>query len=557
MIVSADTSRIAGWCLLLAAWFAESCFAQDPASGESATELTPLERAEKIAQTDARQAIDIGKAVLEEATTAGELPQQAAALRVLAIARYFQADFPRALDAAVAAEHIYRDLGDLDRQAGLLSLMGAIHGSSKQYDRALDVYRRALDVSREAGAGNGEAIVLMNLGKTHYDLGDYDEAVRRYEQSIERFEALLAEGRPTGHDALLFARMGIADALLRQGKPDQTIERAEAVLAASDANSLIYQNALAILGEAHLDRGELARAEGYLNRARDEAERTQRPAKLAGALSLLAQLAEARGQFEQALALQRSVNELNLDIYNERNSSELARLQARYDSDLQDQRIELQALQLQRNRSTIVVVSTLAVAALLVALILLQLYRVKQKSHRELRVLAETDPLTGLLNRRAMYECLSRVVHDGDEVSSSSVCLIDIDNFKTINDQYGHPVGDRLLIGVAETLSRNLRTEDRIARWGGEEFLVLLVGRSLDDSAAVARRLCEQVSALTVDAGDGEAARVTVSIGLAHFTAATNDTEVVRRADAAMYQAKLEGKNRMTVFLGAEAHGTA
>ena len=104
------------------------------------------------------------------------------------------------------------------------------------------------------------------------------------------------------------------------------------------------------------------------------------------------------------------------------------------------------------------------------------------------------------------------------------------------------------MIGIAETLSRNLRAEDRISRWGGEEFLVLLVDRSLDDSTAVARRLCEQVSTLTVDVGDGNVAGVTVSIGLAHFTPAMNDTEVVRRADAAMYRAKLDGKNRMMVF---------
>lgn len=545
----ADYSPIAGWCLVLAAWLVESsCFAQDVESGRAATDLTLLEQAEQMAQTDAMRAVEIGKAVLAEASKSGDQRQQAAALRVLAISRYFQADFPRALDGAVAAERMYRELGDLDRQASLLSLMGAIHGSSKQLGRALDVYQRALIVSREADAGNGEAIVLMNLGKTHYDLGNYDEAVRRYEQSIERFEALIQEGGQIRPDALLFARMGIADALLRQGKPDQTIERAEAVLAASNPDSLVYQNALAILGEAHLDRDELQQAEGYLNRARDEAERTQRPAKLAETTSLLARLAEAGGNFERALALQRSVNELNLDIYNERNSTELARLQARYDSDLRDQQIELQAAQLQRNRSTIVAVSALAGAALLIALILFQLYRVKQKSHRELQILAETDPLTGLLNRRTMYECLSRITRDANEAPSASVCLLDIDNFKTINDQHGHPVGDKLLIGIAETLSRNLRAEDRISRWGGEEFLVLLVDRSLDDSTAVARRLCEQVSTLTVDVGDGNVAGVTVSIGLAHFTPAMNDTEVVRRADAAMYRAKLDGKNRMMVF---------
>lgn len=549
MIAFPSRRSVSACCLALATFFvAAPCFAQGASEADEAPELTPLEQAERMAQTDAEGAIKIGEAALGEATVSGDRGRQAAALRVLAISRYFQADFPRALEHAVGAERLYRELGDLDRQAGLLSLMGAIHGSSKQSDRALEVYQRALVVSREAGASNGEPIVLMNLGKTHFDLGNYDEAVQRYEQSIERFEAFIAEGRPIRPDALLFARMGIADALLRQGETEQAIERAEAVLDATNPDSLNYQNALAILGEAHLDRGELSRAEGYLNRAMNEAERTQRPTKRADTLKLMARLAEARGQFEQALALQRSVNEVNLEIYNERNSTELARLQARFDADLRDQQIELQALQLQRNRSTIIAVSAVAGAALLLALILFQLYRVKQKSHRELRVLAETDPLTGLLNRRTMYECLNGVATGRGDAPSASLCLLDIDNFKAINDQYGHPVGDKLLVAVAEALSRNVRAEDRICRWGGEEFLVLLVDRSFDDVAAVARRLCEQVSAVEVDVGDAGVAQVTVSVGVAHFTSAANDAEVIRRADAAMYQAKLDGKNRITVF---------
>ena len=547
--MSVEYRTVAAWCLALASCFVVSSgLAQDVTVGEADRERTRLEHAEYIAQSDAVSAIEISSAVLEEATENGDQAQQAAALRVLAIAYYFQADFPQALDRAVGAERMYRDLGDLDRQASLLSLMGAIHGSNKQLDRALDVYRRALDVSREANAGHGEAVVLMNLGKTQHDLGNYEDAVRRYEQSIQRFEALIAEGQPIRPDALLFARMGIADALLRTGKPDQAIKRTEAVLAATDPDSIIYQNALAILGESHLELGELEQAEGYLSRARNEAERTQRPAKRVETMSLLARLAEARGQFEQALGYQREVNELNLEIYNERNSSELAKLQERYDNSLRDQQIEMQALQLQRNRSTIVAVSTVAVAAILLALTLFQLYRVKRKSHHELRLLAETDPLTGLLNRRTMYECLNRVEQDANGSRSSTLCLLDIDNFKMVNDQYGHPIGDKLLIGVAETLSRNLRAKDRVSRWGGEEFLMLLVDRSLDDSAEIARKLCEQVSTVSVDIGDGTVASITASIGVAHFTPITDDAEAIRRADAAMYQAKLEGKNRAMVF---------
>lgn len=523
---------------------------EDGPSGSAvgAADLTPLERAEQLAQSDAAQAIEISQRVLQEATAAGNVPERAAALRILAIARYFQADFPRALERALDAERLYSDLGDLDEQASLLSLMGAIHGSSKQLDRALDVYGRALEVSRAAGGGRGEAIVLMNIGKTHFDLNNYEESVSWYEQSIARFNDLLEEGVPVRPDAMLFARMGIADAFMRLGKIDDAIVRARAVLEASETNSLVYQNALAILGEAHLERGDLDQAEIHLEKARQEADRTQRPSKRAETFSLLARLAEARGRFQEALGLQRLANELNLEIFNEQNSSELARLESQYESSLREQQLQLQALELQRNRSTLIAVSALAVAALLLALILFQLYRVKQKSNQSLRVLAETDPLTGLINRRTMYDCISRLKSGASDSSNATICLLDLDNFKQVNDQHGHTVGDELLVNIAATLQNHVRSDDRVARWGGEEFLVLLVGRTRDKAEEIARRLCEKISAVSVSLDGDVSVSVTASVGVAQFDHGAGDREVIRRADSAMYQAKLAGKNQVAAF---------
>lgn len=527
-------------CLLMAPIRAE----QPPPKAELPAD--PLQRAERVAQSDAAQAIDIGQSVLQTARASGDRQREAAALRVIAIAQYFQADFPSALERAVAAERLFSELGDLERQASLLSLIGAIHGSSKQLDAALEVYERALVVSRAAEAAGGEGIVLMNLGKTQFDLGNYDEARRRYGQALEIFDTVTAAGDPPRPDAVLFARMGIADAALRQGQPDLAIEGGRAVLAAADRNDLIYQNAIAILGEAHLARGDLDAAERYLVEARDEAERTRRPTKRVESMNLLARLAEARGDLTEALALQRAVSTLNLEIYSERNSAELARLQARYERDLQNQRIELQDLQLERNRSTIIAISVMAGAALLLALVAFQLYRVTQRSQKALRVLAETDPLTGLLNRRTMYTHLARV--SAENPTPMSLCLLDIDNFKAVNDHYGHQVGDRVLVAIADALRLAIRKGDQVARWGGEEFLVLLSGRARSEVAHAAKRLCESVASVAIDVAPDRKVHVTTSVGVAEFSPGVTDTEVIHRADVSMYQAKLAGKNRVMTW---------
>lgn len=533
----------------LALWLCLPVMAQDASvTTEPKSSASILKEAERLAQADSGRAISIAQSELDAAMAADDDATRASALRVLAIANYFRADFPAALGHAVEAEGIFRDLGQLDKQASLLSLMGAVHGSSKQPERALEVYERALAVSRKAGKHSGVAIVMMNLGKTHYDLGDFDLSVRRYEESLGAFELATESGEVIRPDALLFARMGIADALLRQGNTAQAIERGQAVLEASDPESLVFQNALAIVGEAYLESADLDAAENYLVRARDEAVRTNRPAKQAETLLLLARLAEAREQFKEALALQRSANDLNLEIFNERNSSEMARLESRYESDLQEQRIALQSVELARSRTTVFATSAVAIAALVLAAIAFKLYRVTRKSQRALRVLAETDPLTRLLNRRTMYEYLRPVSDRADDSMQASLFLLDVDDFKEINDRYGHAVGDKVLVRVAETLGKTTRASDRIARWGGEEFLVLLEGRSPSEALAVAQRVRDAIAHIEVPFDDDQSIQPTVSIGVTQIPPGTDNEESIRRADAAMYQAKLQGKNCVAVF---------
>ena len=539
------TRPVTGRCARLLA--AAALFVvQGTAGAQAPADDSPLIEAERIAQSDASRAIEIAEAVLADATAQDNVADQAAAQRVIAAAYYFQADFPRSLERAIAAERLYVETGDLYQQAGVLSLIGAIHGSSKQYERALEVYERAYRVSTQAGSGRGQAVVLMNLGKTHYDLANYDAALDHYERSLAQYTELQAQGIGIRPDAIQFARMGVADALLRQGKPADAIERVQTVLAEADEASLIFQNGLGILGEAHLLRGDLDDAETHLTRALAEAQRTQRPAKQIDVLRLLSQLAVRRGQTQRALALQRTVNELNLDIYNERNSAELARLEARYENDLRDQQIQLQALAIQRNQLWLLAVSAVAVAALLAVGVIFWLYRTKRRANRELQTLAETDPLTGLLNRRSMTAFLGALTDDVRE--ESAVCLIDLDDFKQVNDRYGHDVGDRLLVAVAETVESGLRSTDRVARWGGEEFLAALTGRTHEHAAAIAERLCRQIQRMAFESAPGDDFAVSASLGLAYFDAGVATDEVLRRADKAMYHAKAKGKNRVSVF---------
>lgn len=165
-------------------------------------------------------------------------------------------------------------------------------------------------------------------------------------------------------------------------------------------------------------------------------------------------------------------------------------------------------------------------------------------AERELRDQALRDDLTGLLNRRGCAPVLERLEAAASERPGSVVAILaDIDRFKRVNDTFGHAVGDRILVSVAETLQRTSRHGDTVVRWGGEEFLILL-----DDVPVEAgRRLAERLREKVADLEDPDAGRVTASFGVAAAGADDTSASLIERADAALYEAKESGRDRVVV----------
>jgi two-component system cell cycle response regulator len=162
--------------------------------------------------------------------------------------------------------------------------------------------------------------------------------------------------------------------------------------------------------------------------------------------------------------------------------------------------------------------------------------------------LALTDSLTGLYNRRYMEAHLSNLAHRTLHSDRKlALLMIDIDRFKAVNDSYGHPAGDKVLRAVAERLQHNVRPFDTVARWGGEEFMVVMPESDVKIGSMVAERLRAKVaqSAVEMDGMPG-AIPVTISVGVAVTSLDGFDpAALIKRADDALYQAKEGGRNRI------------
>jgi diguanylate cyclase (GGDEF)-like protein len=168
------------------------------------------------------------------------------------------------------------------------------------------------------------------------------------------------------------------------------------------------------------------------------------------------------------------------------------------------------------------------------------------RKHRTVEKQALVDPLTGLPNRRVAEGALeTELSRAGRFEEPLAMIMSDLDDFKTINDRWGHPFGDVVLREFAAALAESIRDIDLAGRWGGEEFAVVLPGTDLEGGAALAERIRANLRARVLVAPDGEHVDVTASFGVAAYPAAPTKDELVGAADAALYEAKRGGKDQV------------
>jgi two-component system cell cycle response regulator len=181
---------------------------------------------------------------------------------------------------------------------------------------------------------------------------------------------------------------------------------------------------------------------------------------------------------------------------------------------------------------------------------ILKLEQQLMQARQQMETLAMHDSLTGLLNRRAIEKYAEAEFNMAVRKERAlSIVMLDIDHFKNINDRFGHIFGDHTLQQVAKILTEDMRTYDRIGRWGGEEFILILSDTQLKDAVTAAERVRIRTAATQISLENGETFSIQISLGAACTTGQFSSlAKLIDAADQALYQAKQTGRNRVCIF---------
>ncbi len=424
--------------------------------------------------------------------------------------------------------------------------------------RSMGDYAQALELNGEVIAWDIAHHAGLSLSVSRYVrgtvlklMGDYQSAIGAFMQSRELSESL--------HDVqgIAFENLRICETRVQLRDYDRAKRECASALPTFVAagSTDVVKETRAVLARIDLGQGRTAQALAALNGVLDHRGNDLPPRRVAILYQWRARANAAMHHFRGAYAdLSEYVRRISAD-YDAERVRQAAVMRAHFETDreierntalqreltLARERSDRQQAELKRN--TVIFVSGLLVIAMLIYISYDTL-----RHRRALMRLATLDGLTELPNRRRTAELAAAALQSAFEVPQPlTLAIIDLDHFKMINDRCGHAAGDHVLREVARSSVAVLRAGDVLGRWGGEEFLLVMPGTTIDAALVVLERLRAALLAIELPAS-GAGLHVSMSAGLATFDAHTKTLdELIARADTALYEAKGQGRNLVRV----------
>ena len=491
--------------------------------------------------TEAATAFD---GAVAAATAANDEQMLAEALFSRGYLRALQGKFAAGMGDVRRSQQLYERINMPQYALTVMNTIATIYNRMGDHEQAAQIYERARDQQHAAGLRRDEAVTLYNLGRARQRLGEWDAARAAFSGCLT-LSRELKYGRGEA-----YALLGLASVDNSTGDPNGALAKLERAADLERLTPNARQGA-----QIQLARGTALRQLQRGAEAVSALEKSEAVLKQADSLEDLSatydELATAHaqlGEWRSAYEYRGEAKEISERLLRNQLDQRFATLKVEFDTAttekenallMSQKAVDQKALAEERRANTLrtaVIVLSLLLLGLLTIMALRQ-----RRGARRLHELAMTDELTGVPNRRAVLTHLEALLQRGD-APPCSILLVDIDYFKSINDRHGHPAGDETLRLLTSHLRNAVAQPAFLGRLGGEEFVVVLPGTSLQDAYRIADAIRAQVPSIDLERWLGKR-RITVSIGVTTSGVADTISAVLRRADAALYAAKHAGRN--------------
>jgi diguanylate cyclase (GGDEF)-like protein len=498
------------------------------AAGENARARTQYEHAVAVA-TDAQDEAMLAEALFLRGYLLG-----------------LQGEYATGLTDLRRSQGLFEKLSMSTHALTVLNAIAILYNRMGDYAQAQHIYTRALKAQREAGLHREVAVTLYNLGRAQENQQHWDAAQRAFSESLKITREI---GYARGEAYALRGMAAVAIAAGDARAALDTLRRAETLLAQlPDAR---------LRGQLQLVRGvalhRLGRTEES-QRSLEEALVIFRDAdslgELASTQSELAAVHGALGNWRAGFETLREYKKTSDRLLQNQLDQRFATLKVEFDTATKEKENallmrenEVNEKALEQERRTGKLQAALFVLTALLAGMLATLAVHQRRTTLRMRKLAMTDELTGVPNRRAVLGRLEELLQQ-ENAPASSILIVDMDYFKSINDRYGHAAGDKVLRAVADGLRGAVREPAFFGRLGGEEFLVVLPDTAIEEAMKAAERIRDSMTTLDVSRWCPERRRVSASIGVTtSFASLDTPSTMLQRADNALYAAKRAGRN--------------
>lgn len=509
-------------------------------------------------------------------------------------------DYQQALEYLKSAQNIFNQSGNNEGVSKCLNNIGNVYNNLGQYKKALEFHLRSLEIEQEIQNKNGITRSLNNIGNVYQKTGDLEKALEFYLKSLE----LTYETNDTSTIAKSLNNVG--NIHLSKGEFDsalkyytRSLELKQSIQdkfgTANSYNNIgiayqglhqpakaleYYQKSLQLMKEVYDKYGiatalyhsgilyfelqNLEKALSTLQEALQHAEQINDRNIMMSCYKTIAEIFSQKKDYNKAYNFHKLYAQTKDELISEESSKAIIEMRVKYETESKEKEIELlkqnvalKAIESKRQTLFMIIITIGLVFFAIAAFFVYNQLRLKaysnkiiaeqneklKKAYKKVEELASIDSLTELSNRR---DILKKIRHEANRFDRNkkafALIMGDIDEFKSINDTYGHAAGDIVLQAIANFIKTKLRKQDTVGRWGGEEFLILLPDTDLNGAKFIAEKLREGIFSHKIQYSN-YTLNVTITFGVSVYKRLRDINECIKEADQALYLGKVRRKN--------------